>query len=287
MPPLVEPHLLSFQGRLQHPLLGRIKMIGRPSHQFVLAFAVMMCGLPVIALSDVKNTSSGKPIQVLLLSGQNNHDWRHTTPKIQSLLEATGRFEVDVDERPGQLTAETLKPYAVIVSNWNSWGDEKNATWPEALKAAYVDFVQRGGGHVVVHAGSSSFPDWDEYLQVTLATWKLGQTGHGPRHEFTVRIDDADHPVTSGLTGFKIHGELWHRTGIQEGVTVLASAFSAKQQGGSGEDEPIAMVKQIGQGRSFTLLLGHSVDEMKAPGFVALLVRGTEWAATGNVNACD
>ena len=43
------------------------------------------------------------------------------------------------------------------------------------------------------------------------------------------------------------------------------------------------MVKQFGQGRSFTLLLGHGVDEMKNPGFAALLVRGTEWAATGRV----
>ncbi len=177
----------------------------------------------------------------------------------------------------------------MILSNWNSWGkgDDKIASWPEATKKAYIDFVRRGGGHVVVHAGSSSFPDWDEYLELTLATWKLGQTGHGPRHEFTVQIDATDHPVTRGVEGFTIHGELWHRAGIQDGVTVLASAFSSKQQAGSGQDEPIAMVKQFGLGRSFTLLLGHGVDEMENAGFATLLVRGTEWAATGSVTESD
>ena len=230
---------------------------------------VFICGTLTIASQNGACAEPGEPVRVLLLSGQNNHDWRSTTPKIKSLLEATGRFKVDVEERPGQLTADRLKPYDVIVSNWNSWGqgDNENAGWLEPTKQAYIDFVRRGGGHVVVHAGSSSFPDWSEYLALTLATWKLGQTGHGPRHEFTVRIDNKEHPITSGLRDFKIHDELWHRPGIQDGVTVLATAFSAKQQGGSGQDEPIAMVKRFGRGRSFTLLLGHAVSEMENPGF--------------------
>lgn len=255
------------------------------------AVVVMIGGALSIAPNDAVGAEAETPVRVLLLSGQNNHDWRRTTPKIKSLLETTGRFKVDVDERPDQLTAERLKPYDVIVSDWNSWdkGGNKSILWPEATKKAYVDFVRNGGGHVVVHAGSSSFPDWDEYLELTLATWKLGQTGHGPRHEFIVRIDAANHPITKGVADFKIHGELWHRPGIQDGITVLASAFSAKEQRGSGQDEPIAMVKQFGRGRSFTLLLGHAIDEMENPGFAVLLVRGTEWAATGRatVSAAD
>ncbi len=66
-------------------------------------------------------------------------------------------------------------------------------------------------------------------------------------------------------------------------MTLLASAHSAKEQGGTGQFEPIAMVNRFGQGRSFTLLLGHGVEDMANPGFDALLHRGTEWAATGQV----
>ncbi len=251
-----------------------------------LALVMTACALFIILPEDVK---SSEPIRVLLLSGQNNHDWRATTPKLQGMLESTGRFKVDIDEQPGRLTEGKLKPYAVIVSNWNAWDqrDDRIADWPEAVKNAYVNYVRRGGGHVVVHAGSSSFPNWDEYLDLTLATWELGQTGHGPRHKFTVRIDDKQHPISCKLADFTIHGELWHRPGIREGVTVLATAFSAKEQDGSGQDEPIAMVRHFGQGRCFTLLLGHDVDEMENPGFEALLIRGTEWAATGKVSAAD
>jgi len=34
------------------------------------------------------------PLHVLILSGENNHDWRETTPKLKSILTASGRFAV-------------------------------------------------------------------------------------------------------------------------------------------------------------------------------------------------
>ena len=41
----------------------------------------------------------------------------------------------------------------------------------------------------------------------------------------------------------------------------------------------------FGKGRGFTLLLGHSAAFMENAGFRTLLLRGAEWAATGQVNA--
>jgi len=45
-------------------------------------------------------------IQTLLLTGQNNHDWRRTTPICQELLEESGRFEVTVCEDPSVTLAD-------------------------------------------------------------------------------------------------------------------------------------------------------------------------------------
>jgi hypothetical protein len=42
-------------------------------------------------------------------------------------------------------------------------------------------------------------------------------------------------------------------------------------------------VRAFGKGRCFALLLGHDARTMQNAGFQALLVRGTEWAATGKV----
>jgi type 1 glutamine amidotransferase len=222
-----------------------------------------------------------RPARVLILSGQNNHDWKATTPKLKSILEERSRFRVDVTENPGLLTASSFEPYDVVLSNWNSFGlDPEAERWPDAAKQALLEFVRRGKGYVTVHAGGSSFSGWEDYGRIALAAWKAGQSHHGARHEFSVRFDVADHPVTAGLRPFKIEDELWNNPGLAQGAEVVASSYSAPEKEGTGEWEPTAFVGCFGQGRSFTLLLGHDVKAMENPGFQALLRRGVEWAAS-------
>lgn len=222
------------------------------------------------------------PLRVLILSGQNNHAWQETTPKLESILKATGIFEVAITDHPENCDGKKLREYDVLLSNWNSFGQGGVKEWPEAARAGFLDFVRNGKGLVVVHAGGSSFPEWGEYQDLVGGGW--GQkTGHGPPHRFTVDIVASDNPITRGMPPFKTTDELWHRMSVRPNKTVLATAFSAADRGGSGKVEPVAFVTEFGKGRSFNLVLGHDVAAMSSPGLQALLVRGTEWAATGNV----
>ncbi len=222
-------------------------------------------------------------VRVLLLSGQNNHDWKSTSPALKRVLEESGRFAVDVTEHPEQCTAASLARYSVIVSNWNAFGDAAVKEWPEATRAAMLGFVRGGKGLVVVHAGGSSFYDWREYQQMVGTFWDMSRTGHGAQHAFFVQVTDPSHPVTHGLRIFLTRDELWHRTGLGSGAAPIASAFSAAETGGSGQDEPVALVSSFGKGRTFSLVLGHDAAAMQSAGFGALLCRGAEWAATGKV----
>jgi type 1 glutamine amidotransferase len=230
--------------------------------------------------------AAGEEIRVLLLSGQNNHDWKATTPELLAILRESGGFAIDVNEKPELITVRLLEPYDVILSNWNSFGlDLRGSDWPAEARAAYLDFVRRGKGHVVVHAGSSSFPDWGDYRRLTLANWKMGQTSHGPSHEFAVRMENASHPVTAGLRTFTTTDELWRRPGLVEEAEVLASSFSAADTQGTKGWEPAVLAGRFGEGRSLTVLLGHDVRAMASPGFRQLVRRAVEWAATGKVAA--
>src|SRR4051812_16416363 len=40
--------------------------------------------------------AEGRKIRVVIIDGQNNHDWRSTTPFMKKALEESGRFTVDV-----------------------------------------------------------------------------------------------------------------------------------------------------------------------------------------------
>ncbi|MCX6926667.1 MAG: HEAT repeat domain-containing protein [Verrucomicrobia bacterium] len=217
--------------------------------------------------------SASPELQVLIFSGQNNHDWQQTTPKLKSILMASGRFAVEVTDHPEQCDAKTLARYDVILSDWNTFGNPPVTNWPASTREAFLDFVRSGKGFVAVHAGGSSFYDWPDYQQIAGGYWDLGKTSHGSPHEFTVR-PSPDHPITRGVALFATTDELWLRPGVHSSATVIAT----------GEDQPVALCTSFGKGRGFTILMGHSADFADTPGFQTLLLRGTEWAAQGQVS---
>ncbi len=225
-----------------------------------------------------------KVISVLILSGKNNHNWEQTTPAIQSILEGSGRFKVTVTNNPENIDPNTLNQYDVILSNWNTWPDITGYRWKSDLEKAFLNFIAGGKGFVNVHAGSSALQDWPEFQQIAGGTWELGVTGHGPIHTFKVSIDDKDHPVMGGLEEFYIKDELWHRTKFHEDIHVIGSAYSSSEKKGTDENEPVVVTTKYGKGRGLYLVLGHNKATMQNNAWKTLLLRGTEWAATGDVS---
>lgn len=224
------------------------------------------------ALLAVGAWGADAPIRVLLFSGQNNHDWKTTTPRLTGILTNSGRFTVTVTERPDQCTAETFARHDLILSDWNAWGNARVKDWPAATRTAFLEFIRSGKGYVSVHAGSSSFYDWPEYQQLGGLYWDLAATSHGAPSEFTVSFK-GDHPITRGLTPFKTKDELWLKPGVHPAAEVLAT----------GDGHALVVATSLGKGRGFALLLGHSAEFMATPGAQRLLLRGAEWAATGKV----
>jgi hypothetical protein len=171
--------------------------------------------------------------------------------------------------------------------------------------------MKNGGGLVVVHAADNSFPEWLEFNRmIGLGGWggrdersgpyvyynqqgdvvrdtsKGGGGGHGPQHEFAVVTRNEVHPITKGLPAEFLHAkdELYERLrGPAENMTILATAYADPQKQGSGRHEPIMMSIEYGAGRVFHTTLGHADYSCACVGFITFFLRGTEWAASGNV----
>jgi uncharacterized protein len=253
------------------------------------------------------------PLKALIIDGQNNHNWKATTPHLKRIIEETGLFTVSVATAPGKGgDMEQFKPafaeHDVIISNYNG------EPWSRAAREAFEQYVRNGGGFVSVHAADNAFPDWPAYNEmIGVGGWgdrneksgpylrlrdgkfihddTPGRGGsHGKQHEFVVETRAPDHPIMAGLPPKWLHAkdELYDRLrGPAKNVTVLASAFADKATGGSGEHEPLLMVIPYGKGRVFHTALGHNtgtdITALRCVGFIATLQRGTEWAATGKV----
>ena len=277
---------------------------------------------------------SAQPMRALIVDGQNNHAmWPKTSKMMSKYLEETGLFKVDImrskftwkgeeylaefsidqstealeDPKEDPSFQPNFSDYNVVLTNFG-W---RAAPWPEETKKALEDYVQSGGGLIVVHAANNSFPNWPAYNRmIGLGGWgertekdgpyvyfddkgKLvrdtspGKGGsHGPQHEFTVTIRNPDHPITQGMPQQWLHtqDELYDRLrGPAENMEVLATAFSSTDQKGTDRHEPMLMTIAYDQGRIFHTPMGHADYSMECVGFITCLQRGAEWAATGKV----
>ena len=197
--------------------------------------------------------------------------------------------------------------YDVVVSNFGY----NAAPWPKETRDGFVKFVKGGGGLVVVHAADNSWGDWPEFNRmIGLGGWggrneKSGPYvylddagkeirdpspgrggGHGPQHEFQLIIRDTSHPITRGLPTKWLHAkdELYQQLrGPAENMTILATAYAAKEKRGTGRHEPMMMTIDYGKGRVYHTPMGHADYSMECVGYIVTFTRGTEWAATGKV----
>ena len=199
--------------------------------------------------------------------------------------------------------------YDVVISNFGNAA----ADWPAETKADFEKYIAEGGGLVVVHAADNSWGDWKAFNEmIGLGGWgnrdgsagtyayfdeegneqrddKKGKVGgHGPQHEYQVVTRNADHPIMKGLPKAWLHAkdELYqYLRGPAENMTILATSYANPKKKGTGRHEPTVMVLDYKKGRVFHTPLGHAGYSFECVGLQTLLIRGTEWAATGNVTS--
>ncbi|MCH2202766.1 MAG: ThuA domain-containing protein [Fuerstiella sp.] len=218
---------------------------------------------------------------------------------------------VNSTPRKTAVTDPDFKPnfaaYKVVISNMGHGA----APWPDATRAAFEAWMKTGGGLVVIHAADNSFPNWPAWNEmIGLGGWggrsekdgpyiytnekgdlirdtSTGRGGHhGVQHEYSVVIRDSSHPITQGLPAEWLHAkdELYDRLrGPALNMRLLATSYSDPDTNGSGRHEPIMFTVGFGKGRVFHTPMGHADYSQECVGFITVLLRGTEWAATGEV----
>jgi uncharacterized protein len=282
---------------------------------------LVIASLAFIVLLQASNAlaQTTQPLRVLIVDGMNNHDWPRATKIVRQILESSGRFKVDVSTTPPTSQPADVwndwhpdfARYDVILSNFNGGHvPGKGVHWSAEVQQSLERYIAKGGGLVIYHAANNSFPDWPAYNEMIGLGWRSPafgpsviidshekivtipkgdglKPGHGPEHDFIVTVLDQQHPITRGMPKLWLHphDQLTHgQHGPAQNMTVLTCAYSKDTK----HNEPMDWVVPYGKGRVYTTMLGHLWKDktdiaMRCAGFQTLLLRGTEWAATGEV----
>ncbi len=254
-----------------------------------------------------------QPIKVMIIGGQNNHDWKQSTPFMKQLLDKGGHFETVINNAPEKDAPASeweqwqpqFKDYACVILDYNG------QMWPDQVKKDFLDYIHGGGGAIAIHAANNSFGGWKEFERMIGLLWRSPNSGsslyvdedgkvvrvapgtgrgmgHGSTYDWVMTTRDTTNPITQGMPVNWMHkkDELYHgQRGPAEDIHILLTAYSdpAPGRGGTGKHEPMVWWVPSGKGKVVTNLLGHvgNLETMQCVGFKILLYRSVEWLANG------
>ena len=267
----------------------------------------------LLALMTFGFNAHAQKYTVLIITGQNNHHWPASASIVEQAFNESTLFAADVIVSPAKGEdmldfKPDFKKYDIICLDYN--GD----AWPEVTNKKFEKYVRKGGAVVLYHASDNSFPEWKAYNEIIglggwngrtekdgpYVYWKDGKAfrdnspgkggAHGKQGEYLVVTRDEEHPVMKGLPSEWLHvqDELYSRMrGPAENIEILATAEQDTTMGGTGRQEPVLFTITYGKGRIFHSVLGHAgaqqYDAVRCVGFIETLLRGAEWALTGDV----
>ena len=254
-------------------------------------------------------------LNVLIISGQNSyeHDWTGVNNLLRKQMQDTGRFDVRVTEDFDEGNLAMLKDYDVVLLNYSSrwnYSDAEQHLWSPGAFAALYQYVREGGGLVAYHSSFTWGRDVPEYHRLVGATMQPGVSRRSPPDAFMVELTDRTHPITKGLRRYHwtftedMYTNMVFAPDAQIHVLATAmddaAAYAPEKAGpkyppeaytteklkgmkGINASHPQVWVQDYGKGRVFSITLGHGPDTLMYDGVKTLLMRGTEWAATGKV----
>lgn len=199
----------------------------------------------------------------------------HAEVAVKRLGRESGLFSAVTTACSRLITAEELARFGVIVLA--TAGD---LGWTDEQKAAFLGAVRAGTGVVGVHNATTTFPDWPEFCRMLGGRFD----SHPWRQEFTVRLEDADHPAVSMLPpSFAVTDELyvmkdWDRSKTHVLMSLDNRSVDISKGPRADRDYALGWCHQYGEGRVIYTAFGHPDELWEERWFLDHLLGCIKWA---------
>jgi type 1 glutamine amidotransferase len=245
--------------------------------------------LPALAAAAVLATPAARAdsqYKLLVLAIPNKYHYEYI-PVARDSLERLAKlhaFELTYTNKTEAFDGD-LKQYAAVVF-LNTPGEELNP----AQRAHFEAYMRGGGNAVVVHRAAITPPNgWVWYEKLVGRSFRI----HPFLQTAAVDVVDPGFPATFGIPPRWIWSDEWYETtnpydvAIHPVLNVDESSYDptriwpGQHATGMGRDHPVAWYHNYEKGRVFVTLLGHDVEMYRDPQYLAHLMGGIWWAATG------
>ena len=214
-------------------------------------------------------------MRVLLLCDDRYHPGQVPTDGIAPLQD---KFEFDIITDVENFDHMCLADYQVIMLSKSDHVSSTNLSpWKtDAMQQAFVDYVENGGGLVVVHSG-------------TVAGDNVGALAHLIGCRFTFHPKDCPviiqpvkpHPITEGVEAFCEMDEHYHIEILTDDIDVLIAAYADQQDNTPAAILTSGYVRKQGKGRVCVLTPGHYLSVWLNANFQRTLENALRWCAQG------
>ncbi len=264
--------------------------------RLLLTLLLLLCG---------SATHAADPIRIFIRSGPKSHGpGAHDHPRFLKewvpMLNERGAKADGGDAFP---TKEQLDHTDVLILHAQEAG---NIAVGEERKNL-LEFLKRGGGMVVIHAGAvSRDPAW--FKSIVGGSWNHQTPTKWLEAPMSLYFTDRDNPITRDIANFDIDDEIYYDMDILPEVKVLAAAYTPKARDtkGKGNKEAQARAAEaVSKGkavniydiqpqmwtyertvepattpyRAFVCIPGHYYTNFSHNGLRTAILRGIAWAA--------
>ena len=224
----------------------------------------------VLLLSACQNLK--KDINVLLITGGHSFD---TTEFFDFFFSVEG-ISLDTISQPLAnefLGSEEGKGFDIYVF-YDMWREIR-----EDHKSAYLELTELGKSMLFLHHSIVSAQNWDlfkeivggRYHDASFQTDSSLLSGYAHDLDLTVKVIDAQHPVTKGMSDFKIHDEGYSNLELLPGITPLLTTLHPEC------NEIIGWTNTFSNSKIVYLIFGHDKKAYGDEDFRLLVENSLTW----------
>ena len=221
-------------------------------------------------MSDASESS--EPVKTAVVTGHHPADMRGLTRLFRG-LDGVDAYIQHMEDFSADVGGVRDWYDAVVFYNMHGGSPADDGPWYASRTREAMERLGRTEqGVVLLHHGILAFLEWDFWSKLAGIPDRTF-TSYAHDQKLRIHVENADHPITAGLSDWEMIDETYEMASAGEGNEILLTTDHPECM------RTIAWTRTFDKARVFCLQSGHDDQTFVDPNFREVLRRGILWSA--------